>query len=142
MSTGRRAYNLLRAYVGREWDRIKNWERLDALKELDKEGETVPPTEPEAPEPDPNKTVVYIPEGTTREQAAAHVLGVKDGAGFAEIRLAFVKLSRRSSPDNFKAGTPERDQARDIYRKVHWEYRTLTDGMSDSEKRFGSLEID
>jgi hypothetical protein len=145
MGTGRRAYNLLRAYVGREWDRIKQWERTDALKELG-QGIDPEPGTPEArarqEERDPDKTVVYIPEGSTREQAAAHILGVKEGAGFAEVRLAFVKLSRRSNPENFPKDTPECDQARDIYRKVHWAYKILTEKVSDSEKRFGSLEID
>jgi hypothetical protein len=141
MSTGRRAYNLLRAYVGREWDRIKSWERLDALRELEE------PIKPEgtrdAPaEEDPEKTVVYIPEGSTKEEAACHILGIKKGSNFQEIRFAFVKLSKRSAPVNFAEGTAEHSQARDIYRRVHWAYRTLTEGMSDSEKRFGSLEIE
>jgi hypothetical protein len=142
MSTGRRAYNLLRGYIGREWDRIKSWERLDALTELDDKIDA-PPGEKAASEEDaPEKTVVYIPEGSTREQAAAHILGVSEKASFQEIRFAFVKLSKRSDPSNFTSGTPEHTQARDIYKKVHWAYRTLTEEMSDSDKRFGSLEIE
>ncbi len=141
MSTGRRAYNLLRGYIGREWDRIKSWERLDALKELDITHDTAPDEKP-APESEPEKTVVYIPEGSTREQAAAHILGVSEKASFQEIRHAFVKLSKRSDPANFTEGTAEHTQAREIYKKVHWAYRLLTEGMSDSDKRFGSLEIE
>jgi hypothetical protein len=139
MSTGRRAYNLLRGYINREWDRIKTWERSDALRELE---DDTPAAPAQRPEDDPEKTVVYIPEGSTREQAAAHILGVSEKAVFQEIRFAFVKLSRRSDPSNFTSGTPECDQARDIYKKVHWAYRVLTENMSDSEKRFGSLEIE
>lgn len=139
MSTGRRAYNLLRAYVNREWDRIKSWERADALKELDKRHDA--PQDDPAPA-DPEKTVLYVPEGTTHKQAAAHVLGVKEDATFQEIRFAFVKLSKRSDPANFPEGSDEQKQARDVYKKVHWAYRTLTEHMSDSEKRFGSLEIE
>lgn len=138
MSTGRRAYNLLRGYINREWDRIKTWERSDALRELEDDAPSAPAPKAE----DPEKTVVYIPEGTTREQAAAHILGVGEKATFQEIRFAFVKLSKRSDPANFTDGTPECDQARDIYKKVHWAYRVLTEKMSDSEKRFGSLEIE
>jgi hypothetical protein len=139
MSTGRRAYNLLRGYINREWDRIKSWEREDALRELGDDRPTAP--SPKADE-EPEKTVVYIPEGSTREQAAAHILGISEKAPFPEIRHAFVKLSKRSDPANFTEGTPECDQARDIYKKVHWAYRVLTEKMSDSEKRFGSLEIE
>jgi hypothetical protein len=142
MSTGRRAYNLLRGYIGREWDRIKSWERLDALTELEDKIDTPSREKQEAEEDAPDKTVVYIPEGSTREQAAAHILGVTEKATFQEIRFAFVKLSKRSDPANFTLGTAEHTQARDIYRRVHWAYRTLTENMSDSEKRFGSLEIE
>ena len=141
MSTGKRAYRLLRAYVGQEWERIKNWERLDALRELD---ELKPHLRREAPEQieTPERTVIYVPEGTTKEEAARHVLGIEDGAEFREIRHAFVKLSRRSDPSNFETSTEEHKKAVDVYKKVHWAYRTLTEGMSASEKRFGSLEID
>lgn len=144
MSTGKRAYNLLRAYVGREWDRIKNWEKIDALRELDSPVAHDPGTRPaqEASPPDPDKTVIYVPEGTTHEEAARHVLGVDTGADFREVRHAFVKLSRRSDPSNFKKGSVDYRKSHDIYKKVHWAYRTLTADMSDSEKRFGSLEID
>ena len=137
MSTGKRAYRLLQAYVGREWDRIKNWERLDALRELD---DPKPKFRHEAPEQieTPERTVVYV----TKEEAARHILGIEKGAEFREIRHAFVKLSRRSDPSNFGQGSAEQKKALDVYKKVHWSYRTLTEGMSASEKRFGSLEID
>lgn len=136
MSTGRRAYNLLRAYVNREWDRLKSWEREEAIREL--EDDKPAPKKPE----DSERTVIYVPEGTTHEEAACTILGIKKGAAFTEIRHAFVKLSRRSDPGNFPDGSEEQTQAKDVHRKVHWAYRTLTDKMSDSEKRFGSLEID
>lgn len=141
MSTGKRAYRLLQAYVGREWDRIKNWERLDALRELD---DPKPPTLRHAPEQieTPERTVVYVTEGTTKEEAARHILGIEEDAEFRDIRHAFVKLSRRSDPSNFGQGSAEHKKAVDVYKKVHWAYRTLTEGMSASEKRFGSLEID
>ena len=141
MSTGKRAYRLLQAYVGREWDRIKNWERLDALRELD---DPKPKFRHEAPEQieTPERTVVYVTEGTTKEEAARHILGIEKGAEFREIRHAFVKLSRRSDPSNFGQGSAEQKKALDVYKKVDWSYRTLTEGMSASEKRFGSLEID
>ncbi len=35
MSMGRRAYDILRGYVGREWERIMSVEEQTALKELD-----------------------------------------------------------------------------------------------------------
>lgn len=140
MSNGKRAYNLLRGYVNREWDRIKDWERKNALTELN----TPSPASPSGSvkQPETENTVIYVPEGTTKEEAAREVLGVEKDAGFREIRHAFVKLSRRSDPTNFDSSTEEHRQALDIHKKVHWAYKILTDDMSASEKRFGSLEID
>lgn len=140
MSTSRRAYNLLRGYINREWDRLKDWERLDALRELDKPIDAKP--ESKAPNDEPERTVIYVPEGTTHEEAALQILDLKKGATFSEIRHAFVKISKRSDAANFPNGSTEQAQARDVHRKAHWAYRTLTEGMSDTEKRFGSLEID
>lgn len=138
MSSGKRAYNLLRAYVNREWDRLKNWERETALRELEEDT----PKKPEEVGPSEERTVVYVPEGTSVEEAARQILGVSKTATFSEIRHAFIKLSRRSDTANFKKGSEEHRQALDIHKKVHWAYRKLTEDMSDSEKRFGSLEID
>lgn len=145
MRAGRRAYNLLRGYINREWDRIKKWERQDALRELDaatykrKRFETRSATETEA---EPERTVLYVPEGTTPMEAARHVLGVDEDATFREIHHKFAKLNRRTKPMNLEHGSDERRQAADIQRKIHWAYRTLTADMSDAEKRFGSLEIE
>ena len=143
MSLGRRAYNLLRGYINREWDRIKSWERQDALREL--EATTYKPRRPKdvsATESEPERTVLYVAEGTTPIEAARHVLGVEEGASFREIHHKFAKLNRRTKPMNLEHGTEERRQAADIQKKIHWAYRTLTADMSDAEKRFGSLEID
>ena len=145
MRAGRRAYNLLRGYINREWDRIKKWERQDALRELDaatykrNRQEAVSESKAEA---EPERTVLYVPEGTTPIEAARHVLGVESGASFRDIHHKFAKLNRRTKPGNLEHGSDERRQAADIQRKIHWAYRTLTADMSDAEKRFGSLEIE
>lgn len=138
MSTGRRAYNLMRAYVGREWDRIKSWERQDALQELE---DNATPPQVEAVE-QPEKTVIYIPKGSSPEEAASHILGVQKNAPFIEVRKAFERLSKRADPERFVENSPEKIQAIDIQKKIHWAYRILTENTSPTEKRFGSLEIE
>lgn len=138
MSTSKRAYNLLRSYVGREWDRIKSWERQSAIEELE---ETTPRAEPTS-KSDEERVVVYVPEGTTHEEAARQILGVAADASFAEVRKTFERLSKRADPSRFNEGTPERRQAHDIQRKIHWAYKILSESASEAEKRFGSLEID
>ncbi|HXH61238.1 MAG TPA: hypothetical protein VNI20_07750 [Fimbriimonadaceae bacterium] len=141
MSSGRRAYNLLRAYVNREWDRIRGWERDVARRELEEDDDKEKDSEKKEVAQE-QRAVVYVPEGTTQEEAARNILGVAEGAGFAEIRHSFIKLSRRSDSSNFPEGTDEYVQAAEIHKKVLWAYRILTINVSDSEKRFGSLEID
>ena len=127
----------MRAYVGREWDRIKSWERKEALEELE---ETTP--RGEAVEEATEKTVIYVPKGTTAEDAARHILGVPLDAPFVDIRKTFERLSKRADPDRFMEGSVEKRQAHDIQKKIHWAYKTLTEKTSETEKRFGSLEID
>lgn len=138
MSGGKRAYNLLRAYVGREWDRIKSWERQNALEELE---QTLPGSKAETGEVS-EKLVVYVPEGTTHEEAARQILGVAKDAPFVEVRKTYERLSKRADPARFVEGSPEQRQANEIQRKIHWAYKILTEHTSDAEKRFGSLEID
>lgn len=135
MSVGRRAYDLLRGYVNREWDRIRGVEESDAYKEL--EAATKTPHGGEIPPVAPDSMPAHDPKGFAR-----NILGVSESATFAEIRRSFERLSRRSNPDNFPAGSAEQRQAVDILKRVNWAYRILTEDANDVEKRFGSLEIE
>ncbi len=139
MSTGRRAYDLLRAYVHREWDRIEGLARADALSELDAPmGQTAPP-------PVEAEEVVTVATRRPVEDpiaAARSILGVPPDADFQQVRHAFEKLNRRSDPANFPEGSTERAEAQRIRVQVYWAYRQLTADVSESEKRFRSLEIE
>lgn len=133
MSLGRRAYDLLRGYVNREWDRIHGIEEANARRELE---ESLDPGAGEKPP-------VVGGEGPANPKAfARNILGVKEDASFAEIRKAFERLSRRSAPSNFAPETPEARQAAEILKKVNWAYKQLTEEMNSVEKRFASLEIE
>lgn len=139
MSTGRRAYDLLRGYVGREYDRLQGLERISAEDELSQamndaslRGSKKPPT----PEPKPSASPIDA------KTHAARILGVSAGASFEEVRKSFERLNKRSEPSNFPPGSPERQQAGEIQRRVQWAYQTLTDGVDATERRFRSLEID
>jgi hypothetical protein len=132
---GRRAYDLLRGYVNREWDRIRGVEESDAYKEL--EAATDTPHRGDIPPASPDSMTAHDPKGFARS-----VLGVGENATFAEIRRAFERLSRRSDPANFPAGSSEQRQATEILKRVNWAYRILTEDANEVEKRFGSLEIE
>jgi hypothetical protein len=142
--TGKRAYNLLRAYVGREWDRIKSLERLEAIDELKSSLNPETAWEPEEQERAAHQYDAAVEESPVEkpEAVARQILGVSDTASFAEVRKAFEKLNKRSNPSNFPVGSQEERDAAAIQKRIHWAYRKLTDEMGSSEKRFRSLEID
>ena len=139
MSVPRRAYDLLRGYIGREYERIQGVDFDGASKELKeafqnpmKPGETVavPPAMRQQLTP------------ADRRERACTVLGVPKDAEFAAIRLAYERLNRRSAPTNFPPGSQEAQQAGAIQRRVQDAYRCLADEADATEVRFKSLEIE
>lgn len=138
MSTGRRAYDLLRGFVNTEWERIRGVEDRDAINELNAPYFAAGRT---ASASDPQETV----REANPEEAKAwakRILGTPEGADFTEVRKAFEKLNSRSDPSKFPAGSPEARQASEIQSKVRQAYAILTEDMDATEKRFKSLEID
>ena len=133
MSVGKRAYDLMRGYVNREWERIKDVDRQYAESELDE------PIVRRAPLPADSQGPV--PSIEPRERAR-QLLGVAQNASFQDIRKAFERLNKRSEPANFPVGSSEAAQAAEIQKRVNWAYQMLTENVDVTEKRFGSLEID
>lgn len=134
MSTGRRAYDMLRGYVNREWDRIKGVEFDEAERELQDALEK--PTERKLDLSGMEESLVV-----DRQLTASKILGVPINAPYAEIQKAFERLKKRSDASNFPSGSAEAAQAIEIQRRVQWAYGVLTEGMDVTEKRFRSLEI-
>jgi hypothetical protein len=134
----RRAYDLLRGYVNREWERIRAVDVRDAWKELQ---DSLRPAGPEAGQEPPAQEA---PRLTEEEQTdlARKILGVSPAATFEEIRSAYQKLSRRSHPNNFPEGSDEGAKAARIHARVAWAYRLLTQDVPVSERRFRSLDLD
>jgi len=137
VSTGKRAYDLLRAYVNQEWDRIQGLDRSEAVQELD---EALDATRNYKAAQTPKVDVPVSP--MEAEAYARQVLGVPANADFETIRHAFEKLCKRSDASRFPAGSPEARQAVDIQKRVYWAYNLLTQNVDETEMRFRSLEID
>jgi hypothetical protein len=135
MGTAQRAYDILRGYVNREWDRISGGESTSAQRELDEAMATapLPPTPAESTQSTPPQTM---------QDRARSILGLAPEAAFGEIRKAFERLNKRSDPRNFPPGSVEAIKAAEIQKQIHWAYGTLTEGMDNTEKRFRSLEIE
>lgn len=139
MGVGRRAYDLLRGYVNREWERIQGVERDYAEQELrdvtigsSARPADAGPTTPEAAR--------HEATGDTRAHAR-QVLGVGPEASYADIRREFERLNKRSDPTKFPVGSAEATQAADIQRRVQWAYGVLSEDVDPTERRFRSLEI-
>ena len=139
MSTGRRAYDILRGWVSHEWDRIREIEHDLAEQELRESMDQL--KQPSAKPCETSEAEAVL----AKEDAMAHarnLLGVGDKASFEEIRKSFDKLNKRSDPARFPNGSSERTQAAEIQKRIHWAYQVLTDSMDNIQKRFGSLELD
>ncbi|MBX7132556.1 MAG: J domain-containing protein [Fimbriimonadaceae bacterium] len=135
MSDARRAYDLLRGYVNREWDRIRGIEDSDAARELD--AALAEPKSADSVATDYSATGPQNPKAFARS-----ILGVSETATFVEIRRSFERLHKRSSPENFAPNSDEARQAADILKRVNWAYRTLTEEVDSVQMRFSSLEIE
>jgi hypothetical protein len=134
MSLGRRAYDLMRGYVNREWDRIKGVEFESAERELQEALE----------QPTRRKLDLSVMDESTqleRQLRASKILGVPINAPYADIQKAFDRLKKRSDASNFPSGSVEAAQAIEIQRRVQWAYGVLTEGMDATERRFRTLEI-
>ncbi|HLK15393.1 MAG TPA: hypothetical protein VKT78_11365 [Fimbriimonadaceae bacterium] len=141
MSVPKRAYDLLRGYIGREYDRIQSVDFDGAAKEL-KEAFQNPMKPGETPEPMVRVTTSRPATPAERRAAACTVLGVDDKADFGAIKTAYDRLNRRSDPKNFPKGSDEAKQAALIQRRVQDAYRYLADQADATEVRFKSLEIE
>lgn len=132
MSIPNRAYNLLRGYIGREFERIQGIDRDQALKEI---SETLS-TQPASP-------AQHTPATKhDRVERARSILGISADADFTTIRAAYQRLNRRSDPASFPSGSAEAAQAAQIQRKVQEAYRVLAEQNDAVEVRFKSLEIE
>lgn len=129
MSEAKRAYDMLRGYVNREWERITGVDDL-AQQELDEPVYTTT-TRIET------SATMKDPDGRARG-----ILGVSGTADFEAIKAAYDRLNLRSDPGNFPDGSVEARHAAEINQKVQLAYRHLTEKMDSTERRFRSLEID
>jgi DnaJ-class molecular chaperone len=138
MGTAKRAYNILRGYVGQEYDRLSGVERISAEEELGIDvkrtfeatrGYTHTQSATSSGSPDP-------------KSHAAKILGVETEATYNDVKKAYDRLNKRSDPSNFPAGSDESKKAAEIQRRVQWAYQVLSADVDSTEKRFRNLELE
>jgi hypothetical protein len=135
VSIGKRAYNILRGHVNREWDRIQGLDRSYAEQELKEAMENSTPVPQPVANAEPTSPI-------DKKLRARQLLGIGPDAEFREIRKTFERLTKRSDPTKFPPGSPEAIQAAGIQQRVNWAYQVLTENVDVTEKRFQSLEIE
>lgn len=135
MSTGKRAYDLLRGYVHTEWERIKGVERSDAERELDAATAA-------AKASGGSPASVHQAVSESRKQRACRLLGVAPDATFEQVRKQYERLSGRSEPSKFPEGSAARAEAAEIQKSATWAYQVLSEDVDSTEKRFRTLEIE
>lgn len=139
MEVSNRAYNLLRAYIGREWDRIESLPG-DARRELDDylhSREPRPAPKTEAPLP-----VTVARKEETAVEEAYRVLKLEPKATLADLKRSFKTLSERSLPTNFPDGSDEQKKAALIHERVQKAYDLLLPILDPRLRRFKSLWLE
>ncbi len=140
MSTSRRAYDLLRAFVNQEKEAFASRQNSfdgSAASELEEAIAKPWTIQKQTPAKGPTSLPAADPKGRARI-----VLGVAETDDFGAIHRRYESLMKRSDPENFPAGSEERFTAERIRRLVVDAYRLLSDAVDETERRFGSLEIE
>jgi hypothetical protein len=144
LSTGRRAYDLLRAYIGHHWERLEDLFEADARKELNDylKGPQLPDTPPPIPGDAP---VRATDDDLTKPMSVAtayKVLDLSPDATLAELKATYKRLFERSLPTNFPEASEERKKAAIVHLRVQEAYEVLLPRLDTRLKRFSSLEIE
>lgn len=140
MSTTQRAYDLLRAFVNQEKEALGNRGRGNsesASAELDDALARPWTLQRAKTSSGPTSLPSADPKGRARS-----ILGVTESDDFAAIHKRYESLMKRSDPENFPNDDEARFTAERIRRLVVEAYRVLTEEVDETERRFGSLEVD
>ena len=132
MSSGRRAYDIVRGYVNHGWDRVSGVDD-QAEAELRAALESPLPPTPSAPPPPP-MTV----------ETARRLLGVEETASARGVEKAYDDLVKAIDPARFTADEPAAARAKELGSRLRMarelaRANAKSDPISD---RFSGLEIE
>ena len=132
MSTGRRAYDIVRGYVNHGWDRVSSLDD-QAEAELRAAMENPTPPTPSAPPPPPMTVDV-----------ARRLLGVEPAASTRQVEKAYADLVKAVDPSRFNADPQAAARAKELGSRLRMALELAranakSDPLSD---RFSGLEIE
>lgn len=132
MSTGRRAYDIVRGYVNHGWDRVSGVDD-HAEAELRAALETPQPQTPSSPPPPPMTVDV-----------ARRLLGVEANASARQVEKAYDELVKAVDPSRFSADPQAAARAKELGSRLRMalelaKANAKSDPISD---RFSGLEIE
>ena len=133
MDGARRAYDILRGYIGHEWERMNTPANDPSLEAFEAELARLPQP--------PTQIPAQLREVLTPE-AARKILGAEPDESFGAIKRRFDRLYERSDPARFAKGSDEARQAANIRTRVAAAFKVIQDAASPTDRRFGSLEIE
>lgn len=134
MSTGRRAYDIVRGYVNHGWDRVSGVDdKAEAELREALANPTPPSTAPAAPKPPPMTVEV-----------ARRLLGVNENATAREVQRAHDDLTKAIDPARFEADPQAAARARELSSRLQMalvlaKASAKSDPLAD---RFSGLEIE
>ncbi len=139
MSLARRAYNLLRAYLYREWERVESLFEKSAREELDEYLSKPAPVVSSGVGTD--LPSVSLTEKMT-DDLAYQILNLPKTADIDDLQRAYIRMSERTLPANFPEGSEERKKARVLHLRVQEAYEHLLPKLNPRLRRFQCLDIE
>lgn len=141
MSTGKRAYDLLRGYVNHGWDLLQGREETAADAELRQAVER-PYREPSEAELENVRPVSTPPKPPMDLATARKLLSLDEKASSKQIHAAYDEIAAVVDPKKFPAGSPADLRARDLLARLSEARRILLANIDPTVSRFERLEID
>ncbi len=133
MSSGRRAYDIVRGYVNHGWDRVSGVDDQAEAELREAMEKPAPPATPSTPPPPPMTVEI-----------ARRLLGVEESASAHQVEKAYDDLMKAIDPGRFTADPQAAARAKELGSRLRMA-RELARANAKSDPiadRFSGLEIE
>ena len=136
MSSARRAYDVIRAYVSHGWEQFSDRDEAEAQDELRAAIENPLPPSGRVTRNDNQ------PEPTITLEAARKLFDLAPNAGTRQISDAYDSLRKATDPAKFTEGSDPWQRARLLARRLDAARNILMENVDPTVRRFERLEIE